>query len=439
MNIALIDYNHPVKGFANRDMTGGFGSGMYARGVIGTFIKKIKKSNIRIPILTFAYLNAIARSLGNKVSIYTGMPMGEELIIIASSIHHYKEEVYFAKEIKKHHPNSKIGFIGPFSSEKPSLYIDSCDFIIDGEPETIFEDICKDKIKLEGVIKTSNNLEVKNLPLPNWDGFDIMSFGYSPSLPRKPFLTIQGSRGCPFACEFCPYLVSQGIPLRRRENNDIINEIKYLIKKYKIKSLLFRDITWSMHRKETKELCKLIEKQNFDLDIGVETRADTLDDELIILMKKAGVKVVNLGIESPEDNILLNAGRRPIKEIKLENVLKKLDHNNILVQGFYIIGLIDDTKETIENTIRYSKKINSFTAQFCVLTPFPGTKTYKDLEHKLITDDFSKFTEYEPVVNIKGVDEHQIRRYLDKAYSTYYIRPSWILKHGFRAIKSFLQ
>ena len=91
MNIALIDYKHPVKGFANRDMTGGFGSGMYARGLIGSVIKKIKKNNIRIPIMTFAYLNAIGKNIGKNVNIYNGMPLGEDVIIIASSIHHYKK------------------------------------------------------------------------------------------------------------------------------------------------------------------------------------------------------------------------------------------------------------------------------------------------------------------------------------------------------------
>ena len=150
---------------------------------------------------------------------------------------------------------SKIGFIGPFSSECPELFKDNCDFIVQGECENIFSKICNNEIKLEGIVESTINLNVKELPFPDWSGFDIMSYGYSPALPRKPFLTIQGSRGCPFACEFCPYLVSQGIPLRRRNNKNIVDEIKYLIEKHHIKSILFRDITWSMHKKETKELC----------------------------------------------------------------------------------------------------------------------------------------------------------------------------------------
>ena len=130
-----------------------------------------------------------------------------------------------------------------------------------------------------------------------------------------------------------------------------------------------------MHKKETKELCKMIAEKNFDLDIGVETRADTLDLELIDLMKKAKIKVVNLGIESPSDEILIASGRRPIKETKLGKVLDALNRASIDVQAFYILGLINDTVDSMKNTIKYSFQLNTFTAQFCVLTPFPGTKT----------------------------------------------------------------
>ena len=439
MKFAFIDYKHPKYGFANRDMTGGFGSGMSAKGVFGTLVKYLKKNNIRSPILSFAYMAAIARSYKHEVNLYTNMPVNEEVIIIATSIHHYKYEIELAKKIKKKLPLSKIGFIGPFSSEKPDLFREIADFIVSGEPENSFDYICKNNYVPKGVFKSPRELNVNKLPFPDWDGFDLNSFGYSPALPRKPFLTIQGSRGCPFACEFCPYLVSQGVPLRRRSNDDIIEEIKYLIKKYKIKSLLFRDITWSMHKKETKNLCKLIINENFDLDIGVETRADTLDDELINLMKEAGIKSVNLGIESPVDEILISSGRIPMKENKLERAIDKLHKNNIQVQGFYILGLINDTEDSIKKTISYSKKINSFTAQFCVLTPFPGTKTYKDLEKNLITKDYSNFNEYTPVVKIKGVNPERISYYVNKAYNSYYFRFSWLKKHGFRALSGFFK
>jgi radical SAM superfamily enzyme YgiQ (UPF0313 family) len=438
MDIALIDYEHPKEGFANRDQTGGFGSGMTSSGLVGSIITRLKKSKIRVPNLTLAYLNAIARKHGRVANFYSGMPSGEALIVIASSMVHHKYELEFAHEIADKYPNSKITFIGPFSSEMPQLYRDYADFLIIGEPEEVFEQLCIDGVIPDSDLNAVNKVDLSGLPFPLWNGFDIENFGYAPGLPRKPFLTIQASRGCPFACEFCPYLVSQGIPLRQRNVESVINEMRYLVDEYGIKSLLFRDITWSMNKKYSKELCHAMIKENFDLDIGIETRADTLDQELIKLMSEAGIKVVNLGIESPSEDILKGSGRVPIKESKLESSLRLLDENGIDIQAFYMLGLIDDTVESMKNTIAYSRHLNTYTAQFCVLTPFPGTKTYSDLEPILLTRDFSKFTEYEPVVKVDGVTPEQIKHYMNVAFNGYYLRFSWIFKHGFKAVKSII-
>ncbi len=433
MRIALIDYNHHSDGFANRDQTGGFGSGMHASGIVGKIISGLKKNKLRVPVLTLAYLNAIARQEGHECNMYTGLPTGEDIVIIASSMIHHHHEYALAQEIRSKFPNSSIGFIGPFSSEYPDRFNAVADFIILDEPEEVFGQICRGEIAPAGPIRPTSKVDVSKLPFPSWDGFDLNSYGYSPALPRKPFLTIQGSRGCPFACEFCPYLVMQGIPLRRRNNDQVVAEIRYLVDRYSVKSLLFRDITWSMNKKLSKELCRLIIAENLDLDIGVETRADTLDDELIRLMAAAGIKVVNLGIESPDDDILSASGRRPIKVDKLKHSIQALEAVGIRVQAFYIIGLIDDSELSIKRTIDYSHELNTFTAQFCVLTPYPGTKTFVQLKDRLITDDFSKFTEYDPVVRIDGVTPERITELVNLAFNSYYLRPAWIWKHGWDA------
>ena len=438
MRIALIDLQHPKDGFANRDQTGGFGSAMQASGLVGKVVSRLKQSRLRVPVLNLAYLNAIAREQGHECNFYTGMPNGEEIVVIASSMIHGHHEIEFAREVRAKFKNSKVGFIGPFASEYPERFETVSDFIILDEPEEVFAKICCGELEAKGRIRPDDKVDVTKLPFPNWDGFDLDSYGYSPALARKPFLTIQSSRGCPFACEFCPYLVMQGIPLRRRENSNVVSEMKYLVERYGVKSLLFRDITWSMNKKLSKDLCLEIIAKKFDLDIGIETRADTLDDELIALMSEAGIKVVNLGIESPDDNILLGSGRRPIKEDKLKRTIRALEAAGIRGQGFYIFGLIDDTEKSIEKTIEYSKELNTYTAQFCVLTPYPGTKTFEVMKDRLITQDFSRFTEYTPVVRIDGVSPEKITDYLDLAYNSYYLRPRWLRKHGWTAAKSLL-
>lgn len=439
MKIGFVDFKHEIDGFANRDQTGGFGSQMQASGVIGKLLQRVKKTNSRLPVLSLAYLAAIARDKNHETLYFDTIPDCDlDILIVATSMAHYKHEITFCENVRKKFERTKIGLIGPFSSEMPNLFIDYVDFIITGEPEDAFMRICEGLIAAEGIIESVQIDDVNTLPFPDWSIFPVESYGYFPSLPKKPFLTIQASRGCPFACEFCPYLVQQGIPLRRRANHLIVEEIEKLVRDFGIKSLLFRDITWSMHRKETKELCRLLIEKDFSIEIGVETRADTLDDELIGLMEQANIKVVNLGIESPSDEILINSGRRPIKELKLERVLRKLDESSIDVQAFYILGLIDDTIDSMKRTISYSFSLNTLAAQYCVLTPFPGTKTYEDLKEHLITDDFSMYNEYEPVVSIEHASPKEIRKLRNFAFSRYYIRPRWLIKYGVRVFAKLM-
>lgn len=438
MKICLIDLKHPIEGFANRDQTGGFGSKMLSQGLIGKLLANLKKDRIRIPLITFAYMSAIAKQYRHECKISSEAKDEADLIIIATSMIHWKYEIEAAIQVRKINPKSKIGFCGPFCSEYPEKFQKHCDFIMIGEPEYLFRDICTGKINPTQNLYSTDEVDLDQLPFPDWSGFNVDDFGYSPSMRNKPFLTILGSRGCPFACEFCPYIVSQGVKLRRRKNINIIKEITYLIKNYKIKSLLFRDITWSMDLKATKDLCKLLIREQFDIEIAVETRPEMIDYELIQLMKQAGIKVVNLGIESPNTNILEQSGRKAFNNDKVKLLIDELHRNNIKVQAFYIIGLLDDTDESVLKTINYSKFLNTYAAQFCVFTPFPGTKTFQDVKERLLTDDFSKFTEYFPVVKINHLNSKQVLNYLNKAYNEYYTRPNWIIKYGPSVLKSFL-
>lgn len=436
--VALIDYKHPVEGYANRDQTGTFGSRMNANGLVGWGITKLKKNNLRLPNLALAYLKAIAKENGLSATHYSGMPNGEDLVIIATSMHQYRNEVELAHHIKAKYPSSRVGFTGAFSTTRPELFQNVADFNIHGEPELAFRRFCRGELDLKGRVSVGQEIDVTTLPFPDWDGIDLAECGYFPALLRKPFLTIQGSRGCPFACDFCPYIVMQKAPLRRRDNANIVAEVQYLIERYGIRSLLFRDITFSMHRPLTKELCRMIAVQKFDLDIGCETRLDTMDAELVDLMAEAGFRSINLGIESPEDDILLQSGRRPIAHQKMETLIERLEKNGIRVQGFYILGLVGDSEGSMRRTIDYSRMLNTFTAQYCLLTPFPGTKSEETLRDRIMTYDYSQYTEYDPVVRVEGVSPDKLVQIKNSAYNGYYLRPAWIRKHGLSFAKELV-
>ena len=101
MKILLIDYKHPVVGYANRDQTGGFGSKMDTTGFIGKLIGKIKSNKVRVPVISLAYMNAIARNLSHECQISSEISSKADLIIIVSSMVHWQYEVEIGKKINK--------------------------------------------------------------------------------------------------------------------------------------------------------------------------------------------------------------------------------------------------------------------------------------------------------------------------------------------------
>ena len=145
MKVALIDYKHPKAGFANRDQTGIWLWNECPR-FLGKAIAILKRDKVRIPVLQLAYLNAIAREEGHEVAIYNGMPQGEDIIIVASSMLHSSYELEFTETLKKDNPSSIVGFVGPFSSEKPDLYLSKGDFVIAGSQKRLLEKSAKAKL-----------------------------------------------------------------------------------------------------------------------------------------------------------------------------------------------------------------------------------------------------------------------------------------------------
>ena len=437
-SFALIDYCHLKKGYANRDQTGGYGSMMHATGLLGYIITRLKSNMLHLPVMSFGYIASILRKTNHQVKFYSGMPLGEDYIIIASSITQYLDEIELARRIKEKFPLSKVGFINTFSSVMPDIFKDVSDFIIIGEPEWAILEFTRGNLELRGQIEICQKGLLDDLGYPDWEGFPYKSFSYFPSLPKRPFFPVLSSRGCPYNCGFCPYVAGQGYKWRTRSIDSVISEIKYLREKYNTRSILFRDPIFTMKMERAAEIAERIMKDVSGIEWSCETRLDKLTPDLIDLMYKSGLRSINIGIESYDNEILKRAGKKTIVHEHQEKVIRHMNRLGIRVAGFYIIGLLDDTKESIARTIDYSKKLNTFAAQFCILTPFPGTKLYSEVEDRLLTKDFSKYTEYDPVVKIDNITPYEIIQLKNQAYSSYYFRLDWILQHTFQTIKCVL-
>lgn len=429
--VLLLDFQKDLSSPIRKSVTGTFGSKTEVGGIIGSLYTKKKNSGPIIPPLYLAYAAAIFSEHNYHVSYahnFSNRDIEYDIILFASSMPGSADEIKALKHFRSHN-TSKILILGAFAKEKPELYLPYCDgIVVDGEPEDFLIDLASGEQEIsvsKKLYKKLKSRDISTYPFPKWDMFSQNFFNYSPIFKNHavPFIT---TRGCPYNCDYCHYMPEAGPVLRQRTLENIASELHDL-KQQGVKNIVFRDLVFTINKRRTIDLCKILKE--FDFQWAIETRLDKLNIELINTMKASGLKHVNLGIESPSAETLRNVGRKPTSLKHQEEIIHYLQKNNITVSAFFIIGFVDDTKESIEHTINYAKKLNTFAAQFCVMTPFPGTELYNNLKDRILHNDWSQFTEYRPTLKLDHLSNADIIHFRDMAYRQYYLRIKWLLKY----------
>lgn len=435
MKIALIDLKESATGCNNKDKAGTFGNTSTGETLVSKLYAFAKRSNVDVPVLHFGYMAAIFRLHGHEVTFYDAAPRNDEdMVIMASSIVGYDEELAFVRSIRK--PGRKIGFINAFATARPEIFLEEADFVIKGEPEAATIQIAKGELDPKGIIESPLIVDLDGLPFPDWDGFPVQRYGYFPVLNKKPTLSILTSRGCSFDCSYCPYMVTQTEKWRRRSAKNVCDEIEYLQKKYGIKSLVFRDIMYTQSKKRALEISEEIIRRGIKIEWSCETRADCLEEETLKLLHQSGLRALHLGIESPEEMIVKKSGRIPIKEMQQEKIVRLCEKIGIKVIAFFILGFVYDTEESMQRTIDYAKHLNTPLAQFDVMTPYPGTKFFEEIKDRIVDTDWKKYTTHHSVVKLDNLTREQVMDYKNRAYRQYYFRPSWFFKKGLKLMFS---
>jgi radical SAM superfamily enzyme YgiQ (UPF0313 family) len=433
--VRIAFYDNPHDPPVDKSVTGGFGSITEVGGLVGKIYTRLKHKSVKMPALSMVYGISIFKSHGHEVHV---CQKTEDLrrvkrldyIFFHASLPTLSKDLSNLAIIKKIHSRSKVIVFGTFPKERPELYEDLSDSVIlDGEPENAFFAIASGE-KFEDNIKLGQLENLDSLPYPLWEYFNYQSFSYKPFLSGGSALPMTLTRGCPYNCSYCNYMPQQSANIRYRTLTNTISEIRTNITNYNVRNIVFRDLVFTLNKNFINELCKDIKKHSLDFQFSIETRTDLLDGKILETMKDIGLKHINLGIESFSESDLKSIGRKPDRIEHQENVIKTAHELGINISAFYIIGLPHDTTEKIKKNIQYAIKLNTFGAQFCLLTPYPGTPLFEQLKGKLLTKDWNQFTEYRPVVKIDNITPSQLTQLRDYAYRTYYTQPSWIIKYA---------
>lgn len=431
-NIRVALVNVPGEGNAtvDKDLVGGIGQIWEVGDAVSSkIISFMRKGSVNLPVLSLAYVLAILKKTGVYVKYYESLPAEEfDVVFVYGTMVDHEHENAFAKEIKERYPNSKVGFIGPFPSKYPEYF--KSDFVIAGETESFFlYRFLKDKDGYNGVIRVVEQTDMDDLPTPDFESFPVKSYSYLPALDKKPFLTLQASRGCPYSCRYyCAYGSYQGGKYRKRSPEKLLEDIKTLIKIYGVKSLQFRDPTFGLDKQQVEKLCNLIVENGVNIEWGIETRMDILNKEIIKIMFDAGLRNINVGVETVDPKIA-EINKRKLSEVNhQEEIVEFCRKLGVKISAFYIFGYEGDTEKSVKNLIDYAIKLNTNGARFAISTPFPGTDFFESLkgQGKIKTFNFKEYNSFNLVFEHGGLTSEELAKLRDLAFRKYYFRIGYL-------------
>lgn len=234
--------------------------------------------------------------------------------------------------------------------------------------------------EIRGLVWRQTDEIVINLPRPFMADLDDMPMPMHELLPldsyrmpliKGPFTFIVTSRGCPAGCTYCIKHVSYQYSARLRAPTLLVEEMKYL-KTQGIHNIHMYADLFTVNREQVVELCQLMIAEDLGIKWTCNSRVDYVDEEMLSLMGQAGCWLISWGIESGNEQILRHA-RKGAYPDKAERALRWAKQAGIKNWGYFIIGLPQETEETIRQTIDFAKKLPLDIALFHVAAPYPGT------------------------------------------------------------------
>ena len=236
---------------------------------------------------------------------------------------------------------------------------------------------------------------------------------------QKRFTTALTSRGCPYGCIYCLYPAGYGDVWRGRSPKNVIEELKILEEKHKVRSILFRDQVFNFNIRRAEEICGSIVKEGIDIKWRCEARVDLLPKSLMIKMKKAGCAGIHVGVESGDPVILKAIAKRGISSNhinKIKAVFRDAKEIDLEILAFFMIGFPGETKKSISKTFELAREIKAKQAWFTPIVPYPGTALYELAKSKgwLLTENLEENTARDVAMRTDELTKEDIRKAVDE-------------------------
>lgn len=399
-------------------------------------------------------IDAPAKCLTKDETLNQIMKFNPQLVVIDTSTPSINSDLDFTKRIKEALPSVKTCLVGTHvSATVPEILPEKAayvDFIARHEYDYTLPEVAEaieGKRELSSILGISyvENGELKENPdrpyIQNLDELPFVAEVYKKYLDIEdyfyahvsfPTVSIFSSRGCPSKCFYCMYSqVMFGKAYRKRSAKNLFEECKFIVDNFpKVKEILIDDDNFSVDQKNVQEFCQLMIENKVPLKWVVQCRVN-LKYETMVLMKKAGCRLVVVGYESGSQKVLdgMHKGITLDQSRKFNASAKKA---GMRVHGCFMVGNPGETKETMMETLNFAKSLRMDTAQFFPLIVYPGTEAWSwaKKNNYIIANSYDEWVTPEGmhncVLSTPEVSNQELVDFCNYARKKFYLRPKYM-------------
>jgi len=360
---------------------------------------------------------------------------------ITPSIYVAEQTLQVAKEVVPDALRVLGGIHATFMYKQVFSECDSVDVIVRGEGEEIIVELMKavaegrwpeDKHKIKGLAFKEGDIikatpaasTVKDLDgiAPDWSLLEWEKYIYVP-LGRRVAIPNM-ARGCPFTCSFCSQWKFWR-DYRVRDPLKVVDEIEDLVKNHGVGFFILADEEPTINRRKFIQFCEELIKRGLPDKVqwGINTRVTDIyrDRELLPLYRRAGLVHVSLGTEAAAQ-LKLDQFNKETKVEENKEAIRLLREADIFVEAQFIVGLDNETPETLEETFQMAWDWQPDLANWAMYTPWPFTPLFQEMQDKVEIFDFSKYNFVTPIMSPKAMDRATLLDRVMHNYRRFYSR-----------------
>ncbi len=258
---------------------------------------------------------------------------------------------------------------------------------------------------------------------PDWSLLEWDKYIYVPLNCRVAVPNF--ARGCPFTCRFCSQWKFWR-EYRVRDPKKFVDEVEVLVREHKVGFFILADEEPTIHRKKFIRLCQELIDRNLPVHWGINTRVTDIlrDRDLLPFFRKAGLVHVSLGTEAAAQmNLDRFRKQTTIEQNKL--AIRLLKEAGMVAEAQFIMGMENETPETIEETYRLALDWQPDMANWNMYTPWPFAEMFEELGDKVEVRDYAKYNFVTPIIQPDGMTREQVLKGVLRNYARFYMRKTF--------------